>query len=148
MSACTDLTYHIVFGTKGGIPALHKTRRGDLFRYLWGVIQTRGSQVYQAGGVDDHIHLLIGLNPSVALADLVMEMKSTSSHWIRRWRVFPEFEDWQDGYGAFSVAAEARPSLMRHIEYQEQHHAQTDFVSEFRALVQSAQLHWHEGYLP
>ncbi len=148
MSAFTDLTYHIVFGTKGGIPALQKKRREDLFRYLWGVVRARGSQLYQAGGVDDHIHLLIGLHPSVALADLVVELKSTSSHWIRRWRVFPDFVDWQNGYGAFSVAAETRQSLIQHIEYQEHHHSQTDFVSEFRKLVRAAQLDWHDGFLP
>jgi putative transposase len=148
MPACTDLTYHIVFGTKGAIPALHKTRREDLYHYLRGVARTRGSQLYQAGGVDDHIHLLVGLNPSVALADLVTEMKATSSQWIHRWRVFPAFADWQNGYGAFSIAAEARPALIRHIEHQELHHSGTDFVSELRHLVQTARLRWDDGYLP
>lgn len=148
MTACTDLTYHIVFGTKGGVPALCKTRREDLFRYVWGVVQTRGSQLYRVGGVDDHIHLLVGLNPSVALADLVMEIKATSSQWIRRCRVFPDFPDWQNGYGAFSVAAEARPALIKHIEYQEHHHSATDFISELRMLVEAARLRWDDGYLP
>lgn len=148
MQACTDLTYHIVFGTKGAIPALCKSRREDLYRYLWGVVQTRGSHLYRVGGVDDHIHLLIGLNPSVALADLVMEMKATSSQWIRRCRVFPDFADWQNGYGAFSVAAEARPGLIQHIEHQEHHHNGTDFVSELRKLVKAARLRWDDGYLP
>lgn len=147
MQAYTDLTYHIVFGTKGTIPALCKPRREDLYRYLWGVIQTRGSQLYRAGGVDDHIHLLIGLNPSVALADLVTEMKATSSQWIRRCRIFPDFADWQNGYGAFSVAAEARPGLIQHIEHQEHHHNGTDFVSELRHLVEAARLRWHDSYL-
>lgn len=148
MQACTDLTYHIVFGTKGAVPVLCKTRREDLYRYLWGVILTRGSQLYRAGGVNDHIHLLIGLNPSVALADLIMEMKSSSSQWIRRCRVFPDFADWQNGYGAFSVAAETRPTLIQHIEHQELHHNGTDYASELRKLVEAARLPWSDRYLP
>ncbi len=148
MQACTDLTYHIVFGTKGAVPVLCKTRREDLYRYLWGVILTRGSQLYRVGGVDNHIHLLIGLNPSVALADLVVEMKTSSSLWIRRCRVFPEFADWQNGYGAFSVAAEARPTWIQHIEHQELHHNGTDYAGELRKLVEAARLPWSDRYLP
>lgn len=148
MQACTDLTYHIVFGTRGAAPALSKARREDLYRYLWGVVQTRGSLLYSVGGVDNHIHLLIGLNPFVALADLVVEMKTTSSEWIRRCRVFPDFADWQKSYGAFSVAAEARPALVRQIEHQEYHHNDTDYVSELRQLVEAARLRWDDSYLP
>lgn len=147
MSACSDLTYHIVFSTKDVVPALSKTRREDLYRYLWGVIRTRGSHLYQAGAVDDHVHLLVGLHPSVALAELVTEMKETSALWIRRWRVFPAFADWQKGYGAFSIAAEARPELNRHIKHQELHHRSTDFVSEMRRLVEAARLPWNDAYL-
>jgi REP element-mobilizing transposase RayT len=148
MPACTDLTYHVVFGTRGAIPALCKNRREDLFRYVWGVVETRGSHLYRIGGVDDHIHLLIGLNPTLALADLVTEIQTTSSIWIRRWHVFPKFTSWQNGYLAFSAAAGERPKLSRHIEHQEHLHSRTDFVSELRHLVKSARQRWDNSYLP
>jgi putative transposase len=147
MPACTDLTYHIVFGTKGSIPVLSKARREDLYRYLWGVIHFHGSLLYRIGGVEDHIHLLVGLTPSIALADLVTEIKTTSAHWIRRWQVFPAFAEWQSNYSAFTVNAETRPLLIRHIEHQESHHSQMDFVSELRQLVKDANLRWDDRYL-
>ncbi len=82
MPTYTDITYHIVFGTKGRVPSLDKARRDDLYRFIWGVIKERDGHLYRIGGVEDHVHILTSLHPSVALADLVKEIKTASSAWI------------------------------------------------------------------
>ena len=148
MPTYTDITYHIVFGTKNRVPSLDKARRDDLYRFIWGVIKERDSHLYRIGGIEDHVHILTSLHPSVALADLVKEIKTASSAWIRGQQVFPEFDYWQEGYGAFTVAAEARPALIDYIKNQEQRHAKKDFVTELRGLVEAAHLEWKENYLP
>jgi REP element-mobilizing transposase RayT len=99
MPTYTDITYHIVFGTKNRVPSLDKARRDDLYRFIWGVLKERDCHLYRIGGVEDHVHLLTSLHPSVPLADLVKEIKTASSAWIRGHQVFPLFDYWQEGYG-------------------------------------------------
>jgi putative transposase len=153
MATYTDITYHLVFGTKHRAPVLEKARRDDLYRFVWGVLQRRECHLYRIGGVEDHIHILTSLHPTIALADLVKEIKTASSAWIKGERVFPRFEAWQEGYGAFTVAAEARPGLIEYIKGQEVHHqsdgvAREDYVAELRRLVETARLIWKPEHLP
>ena len=148
MPTYTDITYHIVFGTKNRVRALDKLRRDDLYRFIWGVIKERDCHLYRIGGIEDHVHILTSLHPSVALADLVKEIKTASSAWIKGQNAFPLFEHWQEGYGAFTVAAEARPALIAYIKDQERHHHGVDFVDEYREMVEAAHLNWKADYLP
>jgi REP element-mobilizing transposase RayT len=98
--------------------------------------------------VEDHAHILTSLHPTVALADFVKEIKTAASGWIKGQNVFPHFDHWQEGYGAFTVAANARPGLIEYIKAQEAHHATVGFVDELRSMVQSAGLEWDDRYLP
>lgn len=148
MSAYTDITYHIVFGTKNRVRALDQSRREELYRFIWGVLKKRDCHLYRIGGVADHVHILTSLHPSVALADLVKEIKTSTSAWIKGRKVFPWFEHWQEGYGAFTVDAAARPGLIEYIKTQEEHHAQISFADELKRLVESAHLKWNGEYLP
>ena len=148
MSTYTDITCHLVFATKHRTRALDKGRRDDLYRFIWGVLKERKSHLYRIGGVEDHIHILTSLHPTLALASLVKEIKTASSAWIKGEKVFPAFEHWQEGYGAFSVAAKDRPGLIEYIKNQEAHHAQRSFVDELRDMVESAQLEWKPDFLP
>ena len=148
MTTYTDITYHIVFGTKQRVRALDTSRRPDLYRFVWGVLKNRDCHLYRIGGVEDHIHLLTSLHPTVALADLVKEVKTASSLWIKSEKVFPFFEQWQDGYAAFTVAAEARTALIEYIKNQEAHHQSRPFADELQSLVQSAGLEWKPAFLP
>lgn len=148
MPTYTDITYHIVFGTKHRVRALVAQHREDLFRFLWGVMKQRHCHVYRIGGVEDHIHILTSLHPTIALADLIKEMKTVSSAWIKGQQVFPFFEHWQEGYGAFTVAAEARPALIDYIRTQEEHHRRTTFAEELKHMVEQAHLEWSDDYLP
>ena len=148
MATYTDITYPRVFGTKRRARVLDKPRRDDLYRFIWGVVKARDCHLYRIGGVEDHVHILTSLHPSVALADLVKETKTATSAWIKGRQVFPSFEHWQEGYGAFTVAAEARPALIEYIKGQETHHAQESFVDELKRMVETAHLVWQADHLP
>lgn len=148
MSTYTDVTCHIVFATKHRTPVLDKSRRDDLYRFIWGVINARKCHLYRIGGIEDHIHILTSLHPTVALASLVKEIKTAASAWIKGEQVFPDFDFWQEGYGAFSVAAKDRPGLIDYIKNQEQHHQIKPFVDELKEMVESAHLEWKPDYLP
>ena len=148
MSTYTDITCHLVFATKHRVPALDKARREDLFRFIWGVLKERKCHLYRIGGIEDHIHILTSVRPTVALASLVKEIKTASSAWIKGEAVFPLFENWQEGYGAFSVAAKDRPGLIEYIKNQEQHHQGQAFIDELQQMVEKAHLEWRPDYLP
>jgi putative transposase len=76
MSTHIAISYHIVFSTKDREPVLHKDRRSDLFRYIWRIINNREGHLYRINGVQDHLHILTSLHPTVCLADFVKDIKT------------------------------------------------------------------------
>jgi putative transposase len=91
MSTHTAISYHIVFSTKNRAPVLRQERREDLFRYIWGIINNRHSHLYRINGVEDHLHILSSLHPSINLADFVKEIKTGSALWVKENSVFKGF---------------------------------------------------------
>jgi len=148
MSTYTQIIYHIVFATKGRRRALDPARREELFRYLWGVVKNHDGHLYRVNGVEDHVHLLMSLHPSVALADFIKDLKIASSRWIKDGQVFPEFEAWQEGYGAFTHSLAEKDRLIEYIKRQPEHHAQEDFLVEYRRLLAEAGVQMDDRYLP
>ncbi len=148
MSNYTQIVYHIVFATKGRRRVLNKARRDDLFRYLWGVIKNHDCHLYRIGGVEDHVHILSSLHPTVALADFIKDLKVASSKWIKDERVFPEFEGWQEGYAALTCSWAERDGLIEYIKGQEEHHRAVPFLEEYRDMLQRAGMELDERFLP
>ena len=147
MATHTQIIYHIIFGTKDRRKVLEKSRREDLFRYMWGILKNHDCHLYRVNGVEDHVHILTSVHPSVCLADLVKAVKTGSSTWIREKRVFSHFDHWQEGYGAFTHSMPDRERLIEYIKNQEEHHQQVDFVDEYRKLLQEAEVKFDEKYL-
>ena len=92
------------FSTKNRTPVLRRERRDDLFRYIWGIIKNRHNHLYRISGVENHLHILSSLHPTVSLADFVKEVNTSSALWIKENRVFKSFTHWQEGYDAFTCS--------------------------------------------
>jgi putative transposase len=148
MSSYTQILYHIVFATKGRRRVLDKPRRDDLFRYLWGVIKNHDSHLYRIGGVEDHVHILSSLHPTVALADFVKDLKVASSKWIKDECVFAEFEAWQEGYAALTCSWAERDGLIEYIKGQEEHHRTLPFLDEYLEMLRTAGVELDGRFLP
>ena len=148
MATYTDINYHLVFATKNRVQVLDKARRDDLYRFIWGVLKNRDCHLYRIGGIEDHVHILTSLHPTVALASLVKEIKTASSDWIKGQNVFPMFDYWQEGYGAFTTDAASRPGLIEYIKGQEEHHRVRTFAEELEEMVKSRGLTWKPDHLP
>ena len=147
MSTFTQIYYHIVFSTKDRVPVLAAGKREDLFRYIWGIVTNKNCHLYRIGGVEDHVHILTGLHPTVCLSDLVKDIKISSSKWIKDERVFSEFTHWQDGYGAFTISHEDKDAVIEYIKGQEEHHRKMTFQEEFLALLKKHRIEYDERYL-
>ena len=140
MSTYAQIIYHVVFSTKNRERVLGKPRRDDLYRFIWGVLQKHQCHLHRIGGVEDHVHILISLHPAVALSDLIHEIKTASSSWIKGQQAFPSFSHWQDGCGAFTHALPDKERLIEYIRTQEQHHVHVSFGEEFASLLEEAGL--------
>ncbi len=148
MSTHTQVLCHIVFATKGRRRVLDKARRDELFRYIWGLLKNKDCHLYRIGGVEDHVHILTSLHPTVALADLITDVKVVSALWIKNNAVFPEFELWQEGYGAFTCSFAEKDHLIEYIQRQEEHHRTVSFLDEYRELLAEVGMKLDEKYLP
>ena len=147
MSTYTQICYHLVFSTKDREPVLRANRREDLFRYIGGMLKNRHCHLHRVNGVNDHLHVLFSLHPTVCLADLVKDIKTGSTHWIKEHSIFPMFSHWQDGYAAFTHSKGEIGGLIEYIKEQEEHHRRTPFEEEYRRLLVEAGIEFDERYM-
>jgi REP element-mobilizing transposase RayT len=147
MATFTQIYYHIVFSTKNRERVLLANKRDDLFRYTWGILQNKDCHLCRIGGVEDHVHILTGLHPTIALADLVKDIKTSTSSWIKAENIFPNFTYWQDGYGAFTVSHRDKDDVIEYIKGQEEHHKTVSFKDELREFLVKHGVTFDEKYL-
>lgn len=148
MSTYTRIIYQIVFSTKNRIPALRKSDREQLFRHISGICSNKKCFLYIGNGIEDHIHLVLDLHPTVALSDLVKDIKLATTDLIKREKLFPRFPGWQNGYGAFTYSFEERKRVIRYVENQEAHHQTEDFIKEYLRMLDDAEIDYDEQYVP
>jgi REP-associated tyrosine transposase len=92
------------------------------------------------------MHLLVSLSRTLAVADVVRQIKSNSSRWIHDTLGLPDFQ-WQDGYGAFAVSFSNLEQVKHYLVTQEQRHREMSFQDEFRELLKRHDLQWDEQYV-
>jgi len=105
-----------------------------LWAYMGGIARVNGMKALAVGGTEDHVHLLISLPSSMAIATAMREIKSGSSRWMHETGGMPEFA-WQEGYGAFSVGQKQAETTVAYIAGQKEHHRRRDFQAEFLAFL-------------
>ena len=147
MGTYTQILYQIVYSTKHREPVLTKVNRPTLFKYMWGVLKNNDCHLYRLNGVDDHLHIVTHLHPSVALADLVKDLKLSTTELIKDTNLFKNFKGWQEGYGAFTYSIKAKDDLIEYVKNQEQHHKKTTFIDEYKKLLKEHEIEFDEKYL-
>jgi REP element-mobilizing transposase RayT len=101
----------------------------------------------QIGGVEDHIHILLSLPSTMAIAKALQLLKGGSSKWIHE--TFPDQRQfaWQEEYGAFSVSVSQLDKTIEYIKGQAEHHRRMTFQEEFLALLKKHRIEYDERYL-
>ena len=136
MSSFRQILYHVIFRTKNSAKTLPLFDSEELYRYIWGIIKNKNGTLLRINGMEDHIHLLSDLSPTIALADYVREIKTSSSHWLKRHPKFSMFSGWAEGYAALTYSWRDKDTIVNYIKDQREHHRQTDFATEYRALLE------------
>jgi len=147
MSSYIQLQYHLVFATKKRIPCLTKSQRHLLFKYIHGYLINKKCHLYAINGVEDHIHILTHIHQSIAVSNLVKDMKVASNLFIKEQKMFNGFIGWQDGYGAFSHHANEIQRLTKYIRNQETHHQKVTWRQEMISLLEEHGIEFDEMYL-
>lgn len=135
MSTYTKILYHIVFTTKNRKRILEKENRVELFKYIWGLLQNKSCHLYQINGIEDHIHIITHIHPSISISSLVKDIKVASSKYIKDQHLFRHFEGWQDGYGAFTYSSKELKTLIQYVQNQEMHHKKRSFKEEYLQIL-------------
>jgi len=128
----TQIYIHYVFASQKRFRALNKERQIELFNYIAGIIQSLNCFVQCVGGMEDHIHILLGLHPTLSVSECAAKIKANSSRFINEkgW-AFGKFA-WQEGFGAFSVSQSKLEPVREYIRNQETHHKGRSFVANMR----------------
>ena len=146
MPSYRQILYHIVFRTKYGKSCLVEEFSSELYAYITGIIKNKNCFHYQINGIEDHIHILSDLHPSIALADYLRDIKTSSSIWLKQTGKFPEFEGWADGYAALTYGWKDKDVIVNYIKNQKKHHKSENFEDELRRLLKEFGIEVNEKY--
>ena len=130
--------YHIVFCTKRREMTIPDTLREEVYRFIWAEVRKPNSRLLRIGGISNHIHLLIELNPDERLSALMRDIKANTSGWLSRDSRFTQFDGWARGYFAVSVSPSGQESIVNYINSQPEHHKSRDFRDELGDMYASA----------
>mgnify|MGYP002640270154 FL=1 len=147
MSTYTQIIFQIVFGTKNNERTMIKSGQENLYKYICGILKNKKCHLYRIGGVEDHIHIVTHVHPTVAVAYLLKDVKIASSAYIKAENIFPDFNGWQDGYGAFTYSISAKDNLIEYVKNQKEHHRKVSFRDEYISLLNEHGIEFNEKYL-
>ncbi len=136
-----------VFAVKGRRNLLHKTWRQEVFKYMAGIIKEKGQKSIIINGVADHVHIFVGLKPSMNISDLIRDVKNNSSKFINEQGWTEEKFSWQEGYGVISYAHSQIDNVYRYILNQEEHHRKKTFREEYLEFLKEFEVEYNEKYL-
>ena len=136
-----------VFAVSNRMSLIQPAFKEDLFKYITGMVKNQKQKLISINGMPDHVHILIGLRPSMALADLVREIKADSTNFINKNKLVHGRFSWQEGYGAFSYGHSQLDTIIRYIQNQEKHHQRRSFKAEYLTLLRKFDIAFEEKYV-
>ena len=136
-----------VFAVKGRENLLQKPWKDEVFKYIAGIIKEKNQKAIIVNGVTDHVHVFVGLKPSMNISDLVRDIKNNSSKFINEQKFLKGKFSWQEGYGAFSYAHSQIESVYQYILKQEEQHMKKTFKEEYLDFLQKFKIDYSEKYL-
>ncbi|MCX6239339.1 MAG: IS200/IS605 family transposase [Bacteroidia bacterium] len=147
MNSYRQILYHIVFCTFNRDNTIPIDQQVALYKYVWGIITKRKCVLYRINGMENHIHILSDLHPTVALADFVKEIKTASNTWMKETGRYPKFISWAEGYCALTYAYRDKEMIVNYIKNQKEHHKRITFEDEYRALLKENGVEFDERYI-
>ena len=143
----TQIDVHIVLRTKNSQKTISQHNVSELYQYIWGIVKNKKCHLYRINGIEDHIHILLSLHPTVALADLVKSIKVACSYWMKSHKDFSHFRSWGEGYAAFSCQHKNKDRVIEYIKNQQEHHKRESFKEEILRIFQEEEIEVNERFI-
>jgi REP element-mobilizing transposase RayT len=143
----TQMYVQLVFAVKNRDAVLTKNFRTRVFEYISGIITNLKHKSIIVNGTSNHVHILIGLNPSVSISDTVHDIKRSSSLFINNEKLCPGKFSWQEGYGGFTYSRSQIADIYGYIENQESHHKKRTFREEYIDILTTYEIEFDQQFL-
>ena len=143
----SQIYIQIVFAVRGRESLIKPEWKEELYKYIAGIVKNQNQKLIAIGGIADHIHILLGIAPNIALSDLVREIKANSSRFVNEKKFVRGKFHWQEGFGAFSYSRSQIDAVVKYIQNQEIHHTQKSFKEEYKDFLQRFEVEYNEKYL-
>ena len=148
MSSYRQHLYQLVFGTKNNLLTIKQDNVNELYAYITGIIKHKNSHLYRINGIENHLHILTDMHPSIAPADFLRDIKASSSFWMKNSKLFPSFTGWEEGYGSFTCSYRDVNMLIEYIKNQQEHHKTVSYADDYRNILLEAGIIPDERYFP
>jgi REP element-mobilizing transposase RayT len=143
----TQIHIQAVFAVKHRDSVIQDEWKGELYRYINGIIENHNHKVIAINGMPDHVHIFFGMRPTQSLSDLLQDIKGNSSKWINDRKFIKGKFEWQSGYGAFSYSRSQVPDVVSYIQNQEIHHQKKTFLQEYKDFLKKFAIDFKEEYI-
>lgn len=143
----TQMYIQLVFAVKSRNAELHADIQERVFKYISKIVSSLGHKAIIVNGVDNHIHILLGLNPTCSIFNTVYDVKRGSSLFINNNNLCANKFEWQSGYGGFTYSRSQLDSVYQYILNQKEHHKEEEFKVEYLRYLQKFQIDYDERYL-
>lgn len=143
----TSSYFHIVFRTYRSERTLSEEHERDLYMYFFAACKNRGIRLWRINSMPDHIHMLVSLPPTVAVAEFVKNAKQVMGNYLKlHRRQFPMFNGWAEGYCSITYSDRERKTVINYIKNQKEHHKRVSLTDEMRSILTSAGAEINEDY--
>lgn len=143
----TSLYTHVILVVKFRKSLIDTSWQDELHKYICGIISNRGNKVFSIGGMPDHLHIFLDVNPVESLSDLMRDIKSCSTKWINKKKFNESKFQWQAGFAAFSYAKSQLHTVANYVENQEAHHKKKSVQKEVKQFLERFEVNYNEKYL-
>lgn len=143
----SQIYIQVVFAVNGRTNLLQKPWRDEVFKYMSGIIKGKNQKPIIVNGVANHVHLFVGLRPSMLLSDLIRDVKNNSSNFINEQKFVRGKFSWQEGFGSFSYSHSQIDQVYQYILNQEEHHHKRTFREEYIDFLKKFEVDYDEKYL-
>jgi putative transposase len=143
----TQIYIQLVFSPSRRDALLIPEIRPRVFEYISGVISHLKHKPIIINGMDDHVHVFLGLNPNLSISETVKEVKRVSSAFINQNHFFADKFEWQSGYGGFSYSHSQIGKVYNYILNQAVHHKKRTFKEEYLEFLYKNDLKFEDQYL-
>ena len=143
----SQIYIQIVFAVKGRQNLIAKENREELHKFITGIVTNREQKLLAIFAMPDHVHILVGLKPSISISDLVRDIKAGSSKFINDSKWIKGKFNWQEGFGAFSYSKSNLDNVVKYILNQEERHQKKTFKNEYLDFLEKFEIEYDSNYL-